>query len=269
MAADAVAFFAERGVALDVVESRSLDHARDEAGAASRDGRTVLACGGDGLIGAVAAGCSEFGGLLSLVPGGRGNDLARALGVPTDTAEACSIAINGTERTIDLGSGNGNSFCCIASVGFDSDANRIANEAAGNGSLVYLGAALKALREWRPARFTLTLDGREETFTGYSVVVANSRAYGGGMLIAPNADPFDGMFDVVTIRDGSKLGFLMRLPLVFSGRHIRSEDVTVQRASVVTIEADRQFDVFADGDPLCSLPARIEVRASALRILLP
>jgi len=206
---------------------------------------------------------------MALVPAGRGNDLARALGVPTDTEQALEIAINGREDNIDLGMGNGISFCCIASCGFDSDANRIANELPGNGPLDYVKAALQALKAWKPARFTLTCDGVESSFTGYSVIVANTLAYGGGMKIAPDADPRDGKFDVVTIVDGPKLNFLLRFPLVFAGKHTKSPTVDVRRAARVEISADRPFTLYADGDPLCDLPAVIEVSPAAIRVLLP
>lgn len=256
------------GVDFTSVATTSLEHAEQLALEAARAGRVSLACGGDGVIGAVARGCAEADGVLALVPGGRGNDLARALGIPVETDAAIDLALNGVERRIDLGSGNGVSFCCIASCGYDSDANRIANELSGNGSLDYVKAAIKALIRWRPARFSLLLDGRERRFTGYSVIVANTMAYGGGMRIAPDADPADGMFDVVTIEDGSKLMFFLRFPLVFAGRHTGSKVVNVERARTVEIKADRQFEVYADGDPLCSLPAKIEMREGAVRIML-
>ena len=109
-------------------------------------------------------------------------------GVPTDDGEAASALAGGHTREIDVGEANGARFLCIASAGFDSDANRIANEAKlVRGNLVYAYAALRALVAWKPARFTLDLDGRRREVRGYSVAVANSRAYGGGML-APAAD---------------------------------------------------------------------------------
>jgi len=263
------AYFAARGIELKCQPTESLDHATELAVAAGSEGSTVLACGGDGLIGAVARGCADVGAAMALVPAGRGNDLARALGVPTDTEQALEIAINGREDSIDLGLGNGTSFCCIASCGFDSDANRIANELPGNGPLDYVKAALQALKAWKPARFTLTCDGVESSFTGYSVIVANTLAYGGGMKIAPEADPRDGKFDVVTIVDGPKLNFLLRFPLVFAGKHTKSPTVDVRRAARVEISADRAFTLYADGDPLCDLPAVIEVSPAAVRVLLP
>lgn len=269
IAADAAGLLEARGADCESTATESLEHAEELARAAVRRGRVVLACGGDGVIGAIARGVAGEGGLMALVPGGRGNDLARALGVPTGTADAVDVALGGREQLIDLGTGNGVSFCCIASCGYDSDANRLANEDPGTGSTAYIKAAIRALREWKPATFTVTLDGVESSFTGYSVVVANSCAYGGGMRVAPDADPKDGILDVVTIGDSPKWEFLMRFPLVFLGRHTRSRSVTVQRARRVEISADRQFDVYADGDPLCPLPAVIEVQEAAVRILLP
>jgi YegS/Rv2252/BmrU family lipid kinase len=267
-AAAAEAVLRAKNVEFSSVATTSLAHAEQLGREAAGAGRVSLACGGDGVIGAVARGCAEADGVLALVPGGRGNDLARALGIPVDTKAAIDVALNGVERRIDLGSGNGVSFCCIASCGYDSDANRIANELAGNGPLDYVKAAIKALIGWKPAKFTLVLDGRERQFTGYSVIVANTLAYGGGMKVAPDADPADGMFDVVTIEDSSKLIFLLRFPLVFAGKHTGSKVVKVERARSVEIKADRQFEVYADGDPLCSLPAKIEMREGAVRMML-
>ena len=89
-------------------------------------------------------------------------------------------------------------YLCIASCGFDSEANRIANEAKRvKGPIVYAYAALRALAAWKPATFTLTLDGeRVEEVTGYSVAAANTKAYGGGMIAAPTAVPDDGLLEV-------------------------------------------------------------------------
>lgn len=259
----------QRGVDFSVSLTRDLPHARELAKKAAEAGRTAVAIGGDGLVGAVAAASSEANGLLAIVPGGRGNDLARVLGIPTDTAEALEIALSGTEGTMDLGVANGNSFCCIASLGFDSDANRIANETRVPGALAYLWAAIRALIGWRSARFTLTLDGALTSFEGFSVIAANSKAYGGGMFIAPDADLHDGLLDVVTISGCSKTRFLALLPSVFSGKHVRTKEVTVTRGHQLKIEADRNFTVYADGDPLCDLPATVSIRAGAVRVMLP
>ena len=258
-----------RDVTYQVHETRDLSHARMLAVQASADGHLAGALGGDGLVGAVAAGCAEGGGVMAILPGGRGNDLARVLEIPTAPDEAVGVALDGQERRMDLGDGNGVPFCCIASCGFDSDANRIANETRIPGAASYLYAAIKAVLGWKTAVFTITADGVEQTLEGFGVIAANSKAYGGGMFIAPDADVTDGLLDLVTIAGTSRLRFLGLLPTVFKGNHVGLRDVTVSRAEKIEIKADRPFTVYADGDPLCELPAVISVRKDAVRIMLP
>src|SRR5206468_2907791 len=140
-----------------------------------------------GLVG-LTGGHGHPGSVLGVLPGGRGNDFARVLGIPTATADACEVIATGTPRSVDLGSVDGRVFACIASAGFDSDANRIANEAPSwLGGQVYAYGALRALAAWKPATFTIDLDGTERTYRGYSIIAANSSCYGGGMRIAPDA----------------------------------------------------------------------------------
>lgn len=257
------------GIEYHVTETVSLSHAKELALEAAKHDHIAAALGGDGLVGAVASATADAGGVLAVIPGGRGNDLARVLGIPIDPKGSVEVIARGNVDRIDLGQANGKTFCCIASCGFDSDANRIANEASVPGAIVYFYAALKALWDWRPARFRLRLDGVEAEMFGYSVIVANSKAYGAGMFIAPNADLTDGLLDVVTISESSKLRFLLNLPSVFKGKHLDAPTVQASRAKTVFIDADRPFTVYADGDPLCDLPAEITVLPQAVKILLP
>jgi YegS/Rv2252/BmrU family lipid kinase len=266
--------------ALDGVEHRveltnSLDHARELARAAAASGEVAVAFGGDGLIGAVAGAlggpAGAAAGVLGVLPGGRGNDFARGLGIPLEPVQACRTLTDGVERALDLGEVNGKTFIGIASCGFDSDANRIANEATlVRGNLVYAYGALRALLGWRPAEFTLEIDGdRTRTFTGYTVAAANSKAYGGGMLIAPDASLTDGQLDVVLVGNVAKLRFLRLLPTVFKGEHVRQAGVEVIRATEVTVHADRPFTMYADGDPIAELPATVRVLPGAVKVLVP
>jgi diacylglycerol kinase family enzyme len=109
----------------------------------------------------------------------------------------------------------------------------------------------------------------ERRFTGYTVAAANTRYYGGGMQVAPTADPEDGLLEVVFIGDTSKLRFLGNLPKVFSGKHVEVEGVQTFSAREVEIVADRPFAVYADGDPIADLPARARVIPGVLRVLVP
>jgi diacylglycerol kinase family enzyme len=169
-------------------------------------------------------------------------------------------------------SGAGRAFVGIASAGFDSDANRIANEAPSwLGGSVYAYGALRALAAWRPARFEVELDppGERHSFSGYSIVVANSRAYGGGMHIAPDAKLDDGLLDVVMTEHVGRARFLANLPRVFKGTHVQLPSVHVLRAREVAITADRPFTMYADGDPIGELPLRVRAVAGAVSVLVP
>jgi YegS/Rv2252/BmrU family lipid kinase len=262
---------ASRGLRARTVISESLDHAIATATAAATAGEVTVVMSGDGLIGQIAGALAGTGAALGIIPGGRGNDLARVLGIPADVEGAADILAARTTREIDVGEVNGRRFVGIASCGFDSDANRVANEAKlVRGNLVYLYAALRALAAWKPARFNLVLDGERVEFSGYSVGACNNKAYGGGMFAAPGAELDDGLLDVVWCKDTPKRRFLFTLmPRVFKGTHVELEEVVVRRAREVEIAADRPFAVYADGDPLADLPARVRLLPRALRVIAP
>ncbi len=260
-----------RGVAHRVSWTRGLDHARELALEAAAAGEVAVAFGGDGLAGAVAGALEHSDAVIGLLPGGRGNDLARVLGIPLEPVRACDVLAGGVVRELDLGQVGERTFIGIASCGFDSEANRIANEARLiKGTLVYAYGALRALATWRPANFKVTLDGGEEiAFTGYSVAVANSQAFGGGMFLAPDASLDDGLLDVVMIRQIPRIQYLRLLPTVFDGSHVHLRAVQIVRAREVEVSASRPFTMYADGDPLTGLPATVRVLPKAVRMLVP
>jgi YegS/Rv2252/BmrU family lipid kinase len=258
------------GAEHESVETTSLEHAEEAAREAAAEGGIVAAVGGDGMVRPVAGAVRDTEARLAIIPAGRGNDFARVLGIPTEPAEAARVAVNGAERTLDVGEVDGVPFIGIASLGFDSDANRIANEAKRvRGNLVYLYAALRALVEWKPATFTLAIDGDRHSFRGWSVGVGNSKAYGGGMYAMPDAELDDGLFDVVTNSESSRLAFLRVLARVFKGTHVELPQISCYRGAEVSVDADRPFVIYADGDPVGSTPATMRVRPHCLRVIVP
>jgi YegS/Rv2252/BmrU family lipid kinase len=271
----------EQGLTVHRLQTRDIAHARALACDAARAGETVVALSGDGMIGAVADALRAVpGAVLGVLPGGRGNDLARVLGIADDPLQACATIAHGVPLAMDLGevfeAGSkepGRAFVGIASVGFDSDANRIANEApAWLGGLVYAYGALRALLSWRPAHFEIELEppGERRPFTAYSIGAANSKAYGGGMRAAPDAMLDDGLLEVVVVESVGKLRFLTRiLPKVFSGTHVREPGVSVFRANEIAVSADRPFTMYADGDPIGELPLRVRAVPGAVTVLVP
>jgi len=258
------------------IESRqekttSIDHAAELARTAGEAGEAVFTLGGDGLVGVVAGALADTGTPMGVLPGGRGNDFARVLGIPRDPGEAVRVLASARERKLDLAEANGRPFIGIASCGFDSVANRIANESRlVKGNLVYLYAALRSVATWKPARFELVLDGNVRVYSGWSVGACNSKAYGGGMYAAPNAELDDGLLDVVVCERTSRFTFVFRvLPRVFKGTHVELPYVHELRAREVMVSADRPFAMYADGDPVGDLPVTVRVRPGALTMLVP
>ena len=259
-----------RRLAFRVQCTRGLEHGVEQALRAVEAGEVPVVMSGDGLLGAVGGAMAGSETPLGIVPGGRGNDLARVLGIPDDPAGAVEVLAAGHSRRIDVGEANGERFLGIVSVGFDSEANRLANETHFlRGNLVYAYAALRTLLGWKPARFTVRVDDERIRFTGYSVSVANSRAFGGGMYIAPDAELDDGEFDIVTVGEVGKLRFMGNLPKVFKGTHVEEDEVRVFRAPHLELTASRPFPVYADGEHLTDLPAALRVLPKALSVLVP
>jgi YegS/Rv2252/BmrU family lipid kinase len=260
-----------RRVPFRVVRTKSLAHGVDRALTAIEAGELPVVVSGDGMIGAIGGAMAGVGEVpLGIIPVGRGNDLARVLGIPTDPEAAIEVVLAGHTRTIDIGEADGRPFLGIASVGFDSDCNDRANRTHWiRGNLVYAYSALRTLASWKPARFTIAIGDERTRVEGYSVVVANNKAYGGGMFVAPDAELDDGEFDVVTIAKVGKLRYLGNLPKVFKGTHVRIPQVNVTRAARLTVSASRPFAVYADGEHITDLPADLRVIPSALRVLVP
>ncbi len=252
------------------ITTRSSEHAAEEARRAAHQGEMVAAMSGDGMLRPLAAALKNTTGTLALIPCGRGNDLARVLEIPTDPTEAAALAVTGPERMIDVANVDGTPFVGIASFGFDSDANRIANEAKlVKGNAVYLYAALRALAAWKPAAFTVTVDGERHEASGYSVAVGNSKAYGGGMIVLPMAELDDGKLDVLISKETSKPTFLQGVFKTFKAAHVDSPDAQFLRGEVIEVASDRPFVIYGDGDPIGNTPASVRVEQRCLRIVAP
>ena len=129
--------------------------------------------GGDGVLGAIAGELRGTEGVLAVLPGGRGNDFARKLGVGTDPVRACALFDDGRETRIDVADAGGATFLGIASAGIDSDVQIIANATRiPLGGMIYVVSTLRALSHWHRADWEVEVDGETVGFTGYSVAVA-------------------------------------------------------------------------------------------------
>ncbi|MER7738072.1 YegS/Rv2252/BmrU family lipid kinase [Streptomyces sp. NPDC096538] len=263
----------EAGAELVTEYSRSLAHARELALAAGREGRVVLAVGGDGMAGGVGGALSGTGAILGLVPAGRGNDFARALGLPGDAEALAHVLLHAEPRpvdTVEVRSAVHDRTVVLGSVyaGVDALANRHANRSRLlRGSASYYAGGLRAVTTWRPARYRVTVDGKEHAHTGYTVVAANSGTYGSGRLIAPDARVDDGLLDVVMIREAPRWLFFTLMNELRTGAHVHRPQVRVLRGREIRIEADRAVPYGTDGEVDAVLPVTATVLPGALNVL--
>jgi len=217
-----------RGFAFRVERTTSMEHARELARGAVAAGEAPVAMGGDGLTGAVAGEVRGTDAVLGILPGGRGNDFARKLGIPFEPEPACDVLAAWQVRAVDVAEAGGHAYLGIASAGFDSDVQDIANSTRlPLGGAVYAYSTLAALRGWRDAQWHVEVDGTPYDFSGYSVAVANSGVFGGGMQLVPQASLDDGELDVLLTQAAPKTGYLRNLPKVFKGDHVDEPNLKV------------------------------------------
>ena len=234
--------------------------------AAAEPGEIPVVMSGDGLIGQVGGALAGTGAADGRDPR-RPRQRLRAGARDPDRARGARsrVLAAGTTREIDVGEVNGKRFLCIASCGFDSDANRIANEAqAGQGQprLRLRGAAGAGRLEAGDVHAHARRRAQRE-FTGYTVAAANSKAYGGGMFVAPDAELDDGLLDVVATGRRRQAPLPAQPAEGVQGRARREIlEVRSWRARRGRIEADRPFAVYADGDHLADLPATVTAAAA-------
>ncbi|MGW1540027.1 YegS/Rv2252/BmrU family lipid kinase [Streptomyces sp. NPDC002309] len=263
----------EAGAGLETEYSRSLAHARELAGRAGERGRVVLAVGGDGITGGIGGALSGTEAVFGVIPAGRGNDFARALGLPDDAEALAGILLHAAPRavdTIELTSAVHDRTVVLGSVyaGVDALANRHANRARLlRGTASYYAGALRAISTWRPARYRVTVDGEEHAYSGYTAVAANSGYYGSARLVAPGARLDNGLLDVVMIRDAPRRLFFALMKELDKGTHVDRPQVTVVQGKEIRIEADREIPYGADGEVEAVLPVTARVLPGALRVL--
>jgi diacylglycerol kinase (ATP) len=247
-------------------------HARQLAQAAANSGyERVIAIGGDGTVSEVADGLARSDTALGIVRAGTGNDIGQNLGIPNDPVAAARLATTGTPRSIDLcelhtGARSAH-FLGIAGFGFDAEvawrANRLPK--LWGGTAPYVAGVLQTLWRYRSPRMRLTLDDQVVEERVFLVAVGNCPTYGGGMRIAPRAQPDDGLLDVCLVKDLSRVEVLRIMPRLYSGGHIGHPAVQMFRCRSVSAGADARVLCQADGELVGALPARFGVLAGALR----
>jgi diacylglycerol kinase (ATP) len=241
----------------------------------------VVAVGGDGTVNEVAqslAGRERVD--LAVIPRGTGGDFVRTYGIPRRLEDAVAVARDGQARAIDLGRASYRAwaggeeqsyFANIASAGMSGAIAKRTNETskALGGKVSYLWATFTVFARWRNDDVLVTVDGERREGRMHDVVVANGRFFGGGMMICPEADPGDGLFDVLLIGDLTKRDLLLTLPKTYRGRHLPHPKAELLRGAVVEVDAPQPLPVELDGEQPGTTPVRFEIVPKALRLRVP
>lgn len=239
--------------------------------------------GGDGTVneainGLIGAGRQDVE--LAVMPRGTGTDFVRSFGIPADIEQAARIAVEGQTRVLDAGKvtyrtwagGEAVSyFANIASAGMSGAVAKRTNETTKvlGGKASYLLATLAVFAGWRNTELQITVDDAIRSGRMYDAIVANGRFFGGGMKICPDAEPDDGLFDVLLLGDITKADLLLNLPKLYRGTHLPHPRAELLRGAVVTVDAPTPLPVEIDGEQPGTTPARFEIVREALRLRVP
>jgi diacylglycerol kinase (ATP) len=227
----------------------------------------LVVVGGDGLVHLALQAVATTGVTLGIVPAGTGNDFARAVGLAGLGPETAADRALGDPAPFDAVLTTHGWFASVASIGFSAAVNARANRLRWpKGSGRYTVATLLELPRLGPITLGLELDRVHHEVEVSFVALANTRYFGGGMRICPDASPHDGRLDVAVIGPAGRLSLLRVFPSVFAGTHVRDPRVTMLSGRCITITGPAGVDLWADGELVGPLPLEMTVVADALRL---
>jgi len=265
------------GLTFESVRTTRRGHATDLARRAADAGwPLVVAVGGDGTLNEVVNGVTDGTGTPLATTGailtGRGRDARRNFGLAADWRQAVRRIVEGEDVPFDLGAaewadGASRYFVSAAGAGFDAAVARRAASRGGVGTLPYVLAIVEGLLAHRPIAATIEADGESgPTAPLTTVVVANGAYYGGGMKIAPPANPADGALDLVVIGALGRLELLRWLPTVYRGAHLANPRISIRHVRRARVVGATPLPTHVDGEPAADTPVTFRVCPRALRL---
>lgn len=232
----------------------------------------LVVVGGDGTLNEVVNGLADPSQVpFTQLPMGTANIFARELGLPFHPEGLAEVVDRGEVASVDLGSIGERRFLLVVSAGFDA---RVTAELkrSRKGRLGFLGYArpiLECLREYRPPRLRVSVDGKGG-FRGAWVVVTNTKNYGGLFTLAESASMSSGVLDVLVFERARPTDFLRYAATgVFAGGVSRRAGVTLVQGRQVRIEAEEPTDVEVDGDHFGLTPVELSLEPAAARVFVP
>jgi diacylglycerol kinase (ATP) len=276
---------AELGLTGETLFSEQPGHAASLAQLAAEGGaRLVVAVGGDGTVHEVANGLmrapAETRPELATIPRGTGKDFARSFRIPKGVEDALAVALDGATRTVDVGraaftawdgSAAESYFANFAGAGISGAVAARANTSskALGGKASFFWATTAVFVRWKNSEYQVTIDGERRAGRMLEVIAAIGDQLAGGMRLTPDADPADGLFDVVLIGDATKADFVRTLPKIYRGTYLPHPRAEVVRGKQVEIETAIPLPIALDGEQPGTTPAAFEIVPSALRVRVP
>ena len=272
------------GLSGETLFSERPGHLVELAAEAARGGAELLvAVGGDGTLNEAVNGLLRGGGTaeLATIPLGTGMDFVRTYGIPASFEGAVRTARDGRARTIDVGRVSYRTWAGeeaerhVANVGSVGMSAAVAQRANGmskvlGGKATFFYALVRVFLEWENTVVRVELDsGERREARMHDVIVANGQWHGGAMWLAPEAQPDDGLFDVVLIGDVTKRDFVTTAPKIYRGTYLAHPKVDLVRARTVAVDAPERLPIEHDGEQVGTTPARFEIVPGALRVRVP
>jgi len=271
----------QNNISFDYAFTKGIGHGIELAKEAVDTGyELVVAVGGDGTVNEVANGIVDKDGkskaILGIICTGTGRDCIRSLHIPGDFDKACKLLANRKCVNIDLGlveymsSGNKNRryYINTAALGFAASvAERTKSLKRLGGTMPFLLAFAMVFVAYKAQDIAFDIDGRIKQERYLLMSVNNGRYFGGGMKITPNADPCDGLLDVITIKDMNKLRLLYNFPRLYKGTHITHPKVDIYKAINIAMQTPERMLLQLDGEVVGEAPASFSIIPSALRVI--
>jgi diacylglycerol kinase (ATP) len=276
----------ELGVEHDSVLTRAPAEATELTAAALKDGAEVIvAVGGDGTLNEVANGFFLNGdppksAAIALMPYGTGGDFRRTLGIPIDLEEVAGMLRRGNRRTIDAGRIDMQSlddipltrhFINIADAGIGGVVVDRVNHASKvlGGRLTFQLVSLQTLLSYTPQPVEVSSEERNWEGRAQNVVVANCQYFGGSMHVAPNAEPDDGLFDVVVFGDIARFEAIRSIQSIYKAEHVKNPKVTSWRTSELRVLSPERVLIDVDGEMCGTVPATFKIIPKAINVVVP
>jgi YegS/Rv2252/BmrU family lipid kinase len=255
----------------DFTETEYRGHAFELARQAVEEGYdVVVSVGGDGTANEVASALLHTGVALGIIPIGSGNGLARGMGIPVAVRRAARLLLDGTTRVIDAGAIQDRNFFIVTGMGFDALVGKLFDDRSLRGPLPYFYIGVREFLFYRPESFTIEFNDRRMTFRALLVTIANTKQWGNGVYVAPQAEPDDGLLDICIIHRIGLLRAIYHLPKLFTGKIDKIREYERYQTTSVKIIREKPGPFHVDGEPV-DAPANLQVQVikQALKIVVP